>query len=81
LEERGKIVCYTTSMQVVRNSYEKSKRLKKMMLNYGVRYEEKDLYKHKHFQKELKYRMNQTDVNVPHVFFDGKYIGVTNNFK
>jgi glutaredoxin len=76
LEERDKIVVYTTSLQTVRLSYDKSKKLKKIMQNHCVRFEERDLNKNKEFQKELKYRLNINQVDVPHLFFNGKHIGV-----
>jgi glutaredoxin len=57
-------------------SYDKCKKVKKILQNHCVRYEEKDLYKNKEFQRELKYRLNLKQIDVPHVFFDGKHIGV-----
>ena len=58
-------------------SFDKCKKVKKILQNHCVRYEEKDLYKHKEFQRELKYRLNLKQIDVPHVFFDGKHIGVS----
>lgn len=71
-----KIVIYTTSLQVVRLSFDKCKRVKKILQNHCVRYEEKDLYKNKEYQRELKFRLNLKQVDVPHIFFDGKHVGV-----
>ena len=76
-EERGKIVIYTTSLQVVRQSFDKSKRVKKILQNHCVRYEERDLNKSKESQRELKYRLGLGQIDVPHVFFDGVHIGVS----
>jgi glutaredoxin len=75
-EESQKIVIYTTTLQIVRMSYDKCKKVKKILQNHCVRYEEKDLYKNKEFQRELKYRLNLKQIDVPHVFFNGKHIGV-----
>lgn len=58
-------------------SYDKCKRVKKILQNYCVRYEEKDLYKKKEYQRELKYRLNLNQIDVPHVFYNGKHIGVS----
>ena len=75
-EENQKIVIYTTSLVVVRLSFDKCKRVKKILQNYCVRYEEKDLHKNKEYQRELKYRLNLKQIDVPHIFFNGKHIGV-----
>jgi glutaredoxin len=69
-------VIYTTSLQVVRISFDKCKRVKKILQNYCVRYEEKDLYKKKEYQKELKYRLNLEVIDLPHIFFNGVHIAV-----
>ena len=71
-----KIVIYTTSLQVVRRSFEKCIRVKKILQNYCVRYEERDLNKNKENQLELKYRLNLSLIDVPHVFFNGKHVAV-----
>lgn len=75
-EEDQKIIIYTTSLQIVRLSYDKCKRVKKILQNHCVRYEERDLYKNKEYQRELKYRLNINQVDVPHIFFNGKHVGV-----
>ncbi len=76
VEEYQKIVIYTTTLQIVRLSYDKCKKVKKILQNYCVRYEEKDLYKHRAYQKELMYRLNLEKVDVPHIFFNGRHIAV-----
>ena len=79
-EEHQKIVIYTTSLVVVRLSFDKCKHVKKILQNYCVRYEERDLHKNKEYQRELKYRLNLKQIDVPHVFFNGKHIGVSLEF-
>ncbi len=67
---------YTTSLQVVRLSFDKCTKAKKILQNHCVRYEERDLNKNKEYQRELKSRLSIDQVDVPHIFFDGKYVGV-----
>lgn len=74
-EEYQKIVIYTTSLQVVRQAYDKCKRVKKILQSHCVKYEERDLYKKKEYQQELQFRLNLSQVDLPHIFFNGKYIG------
>ena len=50
---------------------------KKILQSHCVRYEEHDLYKSKEHQRELKYRLNLSVIDLPHVFFNGKHIGVS----
>ena len=40
-----------------------------------MRYEERDFHKNKEYQRELKYRLNLKQIDVPHIFFNGKHIG------
>ena len=75
MEEQQQIVIYTTSLQVVRLSYNKSKRVKKILQSHCVKYEERDLYKKKEYQHELQYRLNLSHIDLPHIFFNGKHIG------
>jgi glutaredoxin domain-containing cysteine-rich protein 1 len=77
LEERDRIVIYTTSLQIVRTSHDKSIKVKKILQNHCVRYEERDLNKNKESQRELKYRLGVDQVDVPHLFFNGKHVGVS----
>ena len=78
MEERDKIVIYTTSLQIVRMSFDKSKKVKKILQNHCVRFEERDLNKNKESQRELKFRLNISQIDVPHLFFNGKHVGVNN---
>lgn len=48
-----------------------------MLQNHCVRYEERDLYKNKEFQRELKFRLSLNSIDIPFIFFNGKLIGVS----
>ncbi|XP_041357479.1 glutaredoxin domain-containing cysteine-rich protein CG12206-like [Gigantopelta aegis] len=74
-QERGKIVFYTTSMCVVRDTWEKCKLVRNILQTHMVRYEEKDMYMSRDNQRELAERLRVERVRVPQVFVDGVHIG------
>ncbi|KAL4229799.1 Glutaredoxin domain-containing cysteine-rich protein 1 [Mactra antiquata] len=73
--EKGKIIVYTTSMTVVRESADKCKSIRHILQTHMVRYEERDMFMSDENQKELRERLGQSAINIPHVFADGVYIG------
>lgn len=75
LTERGKIIVYTTSMTTVREAAERCKVVRHILQTHMVRYEERDLFMSAENQKELKERLGQSAITVPHVFADGVYLG------
>lgn len=60
---------------MVRLAYDKCKRVKKILQSHCVKYEERDLYKKKEYQHELQFRLDLDEVDLPHIFFNGKHIG------
>lgn len=80
-QELGKIVIYTSSMTVVRETHERCKIVKKILQNHMVRYEEKDLFMNKDNQKELMERLGTTVVSVPQVFADGSLLGTADQIE
>ncbi|KAK6172303.1 hypothetical protein SNE40_015991 [Patella caerulea] len=75
LLEKDKIVIYTTSMSVVRDTHEKCKVVRNILQTNMVRYEEKDMYMSKDNQRELQERLNTNGIRVPQVFADGILLG------
>lgn len=73
--EKGKIILYTTSMTVVRQTAEKCKSLRQILQTHMVRYEERDMFMSNENQKELRERLGQSAIQVPQVFADGVHIG------
>lgn len=73
--EKGKIVIYTTSTTIVRETYERCKLVKKILQNHMIRYEEKDLFMNKDNQRELVERVGSYVVSIPQVFADGSQLG------
>lgn len=75
--EKGKIILYTSSMTVVRETADKCKSIRHILQTHMVRYEERDLFMSNENQKELLERLGLSAINVPQVFADGVYIGVS----
>lgn len=75
--ECGKIVVYTTSVMVVRDTYEKCLRVNKILQTHVVRYEQRDVSLSRDDHRELIERLGP-NVDLPQVFADGIHIGVSN---
>lgn len=74
-EEKGKIIFYSTRIQIVRETYEKCKTVRNILQTHMVRYEEKDLCLNSEIQKELKERLGIDEIELPQVFVDGTLLG------
>ncbi|KAJ8298004.1 hypothetical protein KUTeg_024535 [Tegillarca granosa] len=79
--ERGKIIVYTTTMTIMRKTCERCMIVRKILQNHMVRYEEKDLFMNKEFQKELKQRLNSNVPTLPQVFADGMRLGTAEDLE
>lgn len=75
--EKGKIILYTSSMTVVRDTADKCKAIRHILQTHMVRYEERDLFMSCENQKELLERLGASAIKVPQVFADGVHIGVS----
>lgn len=73
--EKGKIVIYTSSMAIVRETYERCVLAKKILQTHMVRYEERDLFMSIENQRELRERLGVDQVLLPQVFADGVALG------
>ncbi|XP_070554808.1 glutaredoxin domain-containing cysteine-rich protein CG12206-like [Ptychodera flava] len=81
-EEIGKIIIYTTSMSIIRGTYEKCQFVKKLFQNHRVKFEERDIYLNKHNQKDLQERLGKdSPLTVPQVVIDGEILGVSFRFR
>jgi len=74
--ESGKIVVYTTSVMVVRDTYDKCLRVNKILQTHVVRYEQRDVSLSRDDHRELIERLGP-NVDLPQVFADGIHIGVS----
>ena len=68
---------YTTSMGVVRSTYAKCQAMKQILRTLMVKFEERDVFMCFNHQKEIRERMQSDDIDVPQLFVDGHYIGVS----
>ncbi|KAB7497559.1 Glutaredoxin domain-containing cysteine-rich protein [Armadillidium nasatum] len=74
-KERGKVVIYVTTLGVVRETYERCLRLRKILWTLLVRFDERDVFMSRDTQIQLLDRLHVKTVNVPHVFLEGQYLG------
>ncbi|XP_015122547.1 glutaredoxin domain-containing cysteine-rich protein CG31559, partial [Diachasma alloeum] len=74
-KDAGKVVVYTTSMRVVRKTTIACVKMLRILGTHMVQYEERDLFKSRQFQMELKDRVGCDNVEVPQLFIDGHHVG------
>uniref|UniRef100_A0A0P4WLS5 Glutaredoxin domain-containing protein n=1 Tax=Scylla olivacea TaxID=85551 RepID=A0A0P4WLS5_SCYOL len=74
--ERGKVVVYLTTLGIVRDTYERCLRIRKILWTLLVRFEERDVFMARDTQLQLLDRLHSSHVSVPHVFLEGQYLGV-----
>ncbi|NXX67365.1 GRCR1 protein, partial [Spizella passerina] len=75
--EFGRIVIYTTSLRVVRTTFERCELVRKIFQNHRVKFEEKNIALNSDYGKELDERCRSVcEVpSLPVVFIDGHYLG------
>lgn len=74
--EKGKVVLYTTSLGIVRETFTNCMKMKQMLWTNMVKYDEADLFRDTELQTELRDRTNSEVVTLPQLFVDGQHIGV-----
>ena len=76
-KDAGKVVVYTTSMGIVRSTYTKCQSIKQILKTLLVKFEERDVFMSGEYQQEIKDRMQKTEIDIPQLFVNGQYIGVS----
>lgn len=76
-KEAGKVVMYTTTMGIVRETYHRCLKVKQILRTHLVKFEEKDVFMSRELQKEIRERMKTDEIVVPQVFVEGILIGVS----
>ncbi|CAH0591393.1 unnamed protein product [Chrysodeixis includens] len=74
-KDAGKVVLYTTTMGIVRSTYQRCVLVKKILRNLLVKYEERDVFMSIEYQDEIRDRMRSDQILVPQLFVDGQHIG------
>jgi glutaredoxin len=75
--EHGKVVVYTTSMGVVRQTFQRCLQVQRILGTLLINYEERDVSMNRQVQQELKERMNRNRIVIPQVFVEGQLLGVS----
>eukprot|EP00850_Spirogloea_muscicola_P024382 SM000719S21280 [mRNA] locus=s719:1075:2254:- [translate_table: standard] len=70
-----KLVLYTTSVAVVRKTFEQCRAVKQMLEAYGVEIDERDVSMHAGFRDELKARLGGALAPVPQLFLGPDHVG------
>ncbi|XP_041968931.1 glutaredoxin domain-containing cysteine-rich protein CG31559-like [Aricia agestis] len=73
--DAGKVVVYTTTMGIVRGTYQRCVLVKKILRNLLVKFEERDVFMSSEYQDEIRDRMRSDQILVPQLFVDGQHIG------
>ncbi|XP_014488196.1 PREDICTED: glutaredoxin domain-containing cysteine-rich protein CG12206-like isoform X2 [Dinoponera quadriceps] len=73
--EKGKVVLYTTSLGIVRETFTNCMKMKQMLWTNMVKYEEADLFRDTELQTEIRDRTDSEVVTLPQLFVDGQHIG------
>ncbi|KAK4304380.1 hypothetical protein Pmani_023664, partial [Petrolisthes manimaculis] len=73
--ERGKVVVYVTTLGIVRGTYERCLRIRKILWTLLARFEERDVFMARDTQLQLLDRLRVRTLTVPHVFLEGQYLG------
>ncbi|KAK6626338.1 hypothetical protein RUM43_006649 [Polyplax serrata] len=73
--DAGKVVVYTTTMGIVRETYHKCLKVKQILRTLMVKFEERDVFMSSEAQADIRERMKCSVILVPQVFVEGQHIG------
>ncbi|XP_065365347.1 glutaredoxin domain-containing cysteine-rich protein CG12206-like [Calliphora vicina] len=74
-KDSGKVVLYTTSMGIIRDTYAKCSNVKQILRTLLVKFEERDVFMSVEYQQEIKERMHSDIIKVPQLYVEGQHIG------
>ncbi|XP_068141156.1 glutaredoxin domain-containing cysteine-rich protein CG12206 [Drosophila tropicalis] len=74
-KDLGKVVLYTTSMGIIRDTYAKCSNVKKILRTLLIKFEERDVFMSLEYQQEIRERMQDEKIRVPQLFVEGQLIG------
>lgn len=64
-------------MGIVRSTYAKCQAMKQILRTLMVKFEERDVFMSFAHQQDIRDRMQSDDIEVPQLFVDGQYVGVS----
>ncbi|CAH1392860.1 unnamed protein product [Nezara viridula] len=73
--EAGKVVVYTTTMGVIRDTFQRCLKVRHILRTHLIKFIEKDVFMSKEIQNEIRERMGMTTVQLPQVFIEGRHLG------
>jgi len=76
-KEAGKVVLYTTTMGIVRDTYQRCLQVRQILRTHLVKYVERDVFMSREVQKEIRERLGGDEISVPQLFVEGNLIGVS----
>ncbi|GIY80073.1 glutaredoxin domain-containing cysteine-rich protein CG12206 [Caerostris extrusa] len=62
-------------MGIVRTTFERCRKVRKILETLMVKFEERDVFMNRGFQQEVRERLGLTRVIVPQVFVEGRHLG------
>ncbi|XP_016942029.2 glutaredoxin domain-containing cysteine-rich protein CG12206 [Drosophila suzukii] len=74
-KDLGKVVLYTTSMGIIRETYAKCANVKQILRTLLIKFEERDVFMSVEYQQEMRERMHDETIRVPQLFVEGQHIG------
>ncbi|KAH8343203.1 hypothetical protein KR059_006332, partial [Drosophila kikkawai] len=74
-KDMGKVVLYTTSMGIIRETYAKCANVKQILRTLLIKFEERDVFMSLEYQQEMRERMHDEAISVPQLFVEGQHIG------
>lgn len=76
-KEAGKVVLYTTTMGIVRGTYQRCLQVRQILRTHLVKFVERDVFMSREVQKEIRERLGADTISVPQLFVEGNLIGVS----
>ncbi|XP_050303676.1 glutaredoxin domain-containing cysteine-rich protein CG12206-like [Anthonomus grandis grandis] len=74
-KDSGKVVVYTTTMGIIRETYQACMKVKQILRTLLIKFEERDVFMSTDYQNEIRERMKSDQILVPQVYIDGQHCG------
>ncbi|KAL1509684.1 hypothetical protein ABEB36_004387 [Hypothenemus hampei] len=74
-KDASKVVVYTTTMGIIRETFQACMKVKQILRTLLVKFEERDVFMSTDYQNEIKERMKCDQILIPQVFVDGQHCG------